>query len=494
MEPIAVVGAGAMGSGIAQVAAVAGHPVKLLDQVPGLAARTVAGIRERVGSLVPGGTLRPPTGGIDLVAADTLAEIAGARVVIEAVVEDLAVKRQLFAELEDVVDAQTILATNTSSLSPTAIAAALTAPGRLVGLHFFNPVPRMRLVEVVPGLATAAEVSDTVSALAQSWGKTVVRAQPTPGFLVNRLARPFYAEALRIYEERAADPATVDAVLTGAGGFRMGPFALMDFIGHDVNEAVTRSVWTAFGYDPRFAPSLAQRALVEAGWLGRKSGRGFYSDGPEAVPPTAVALAACRPPAEVVARGATPELRVLLDRSGVPARAGDGVDGLVQLPGGALLARCDGRTATELARRHGAPTVVIDRTLDDLTATTVAIAVSDGAPTVAAQEAAGLLQSAGLRAFQVDDVPGLVLTRTVAMLVNLAVDALHQGVASAADIDLAMRLGANHPMGPLEWGDRWGAASVLSILDHLQDAYRDPRYRPSPLLRRRVDSNILLSE
>ncbi len=246
---------------------------------------------------------------------------------IEAVVEDLAVKRALFAELEQVVAADAILASNTSSLSPTALAAGLTQPERLVGLHFFNPVPAMRLVEVISGLATAPDVADAAADLAAAWGKTVVRSTATPGFIVNRIARPFYAEAWRVYEEHAAAPQHIDAVLTGAGGFRMGPFALMDLIGHDVNEAVTRSVWAAFGHDPRFAPSLAQRALVEAGWLGRKAGRGMYpGDGA----PAASARPPRRRPPEVVTEHAShagdgerepSPLRPLLDRAGVGHRA-----------------------------------------------------------------------------------------------------------------------------------------------------------------------------
>lgn len=484
-DPIAILGAGAMGSGIAELAAVAGHPVQLFDTVPGAADRAIGAIRDRVRSRVASGKLAAPRE-LRLSAAGALADLAGARVAVEAVVEDLAVKRQLFADLEGVLDERAILATNTSSYSPTALAARLAHPGRLVGMHFFNPAPVMRLVEVVAGLATEPAVTDAVTALAASWGKTVVRTAATPGFLVNRLARSFYAEALRLYEERAADPATVDAVLTGAGGFRMGPFALMDFIGHDVNEAVTRSVWTAFGYDPRFAPSLAQRELVEAGWLGRKTGRGFYRYADGVAPPTADAAAACPPPAAVVERGRAPDWRALLDRSGVDVVAGSGGDGLVELPGGALLSRCDGRTATALAARHGAPVVVVDRTLDDATATAIAIAGSEGAPRSAVEQTTGLLQAAGLRVYPIDDVPGLVITRTVAMLVNLAVDALHHGVASAADIDTAMRLGTNYPIGPLEWGDRWGAALILQTLDHLHSEYRDPRYRASALLRRKV--------
>jgi 3-hydroxybutyryl-CoA dehydrogenase len=483
--PVAVVGAGTMGGGIAQVAAVAGHPVTVYDAVEGAAERAVAAIRDRVAQLVAKGRLDCDPAGLRLVVAAGLSDLAPARCVIEAVAEDLAVKQALFADLEKVVTPDCVLATNTSSLSPTAIAAALSHPERLVGLHFFNPAPVMRLVEVVRGLATDPDVAAAVTRLAEDWGKQVVQAAATPGFIVNRVARPFYAEALRLAEEQAAGPATIDAVLTQAGGFRMGPFALMDLVGQDVNEAVTQSVWTAFGYDPRFAPSLLQRALVEAGWLGRKSGRGWYRYGVDAPPPVPDAAPARPWPAGrgVTEHGVSP-LRTLLSRSGVGIRAGAGPDRTVQLPNGALLVRCDGRPATALAAEWGRPVVVVDRTLDDATAAGIAIAACDGCPAEALDAATGLLQAAGLTVYVIDDAPGLVVTRTVAMLVNGAVDARHKGVASAADIDTAMRLGTNYPLGPLAWGQSWGPAIVLGILEAMHAWYSEDRYRPSALLRR----------
>jgi 3-hydroxybutyryl-CoA dehydrogenase len=486
--PVAVVGAGTMGGGIAQVAAVAGHPVTVYDAVEGAAERAVAAIRDRVARLVARGRLDADPVGLRLTVAAELSDLAPAQCVIEAVAEDLGVKQALFAGLEKVVTPDCVLATNTSSLSPTAIAAGLSHPERLVGLHFFNPAPVMRLVEVVRGLATDPGVAAAVTGLAEDWGKQVVQAAATPGFIVNRVARPFYAEALRLAEEQAAGPATIDAVLTQAGGFRMGPFALMDLVGQDVNEAVTRSVWTAFGYDPRFAPSLLQRALVEAGWLGRKSGRGWYRYGDDA-PLPAPDAAPARPwppwPAarEVTEHGVSP-LRTLLLRADVGIRAGAGKDGTVDLPSGARLARCDGRPATALAAQWGRPVVVVDRTLDDATAAGIAIAACDGCPAAALDEATGLLQAAGLTVYVIDDAPGLVVTRTVAMLVNGAADARHKGVASAADIDTAMRLGTNYPLGPLAWGQSWGPAAVLEILDALHAWYGEDRYRPSAWLRR----------
>jgi 3-hydroxybutyryl-CoA dehydrogenase len=493
---IGVVGAGTMGAGIAQVAAVAGRRVLIADTVPGAAERAVTGIRDRIKAQVAKGRLSVDPDALDLTAVDSADGLAESSVVIEAIIEDLAVKRALFAELETVVAGDAILASNTSSLSPTALASGLAHPERLVGLHFFNPVPAMKLVEVISGLATAPHVADAAADLATAWGKTVVRSTATPGFIVNRIARPFYAEAWRLYEEHASVPENIDAVLTGAGGFRMGPFTLMDLIGHDVNEAVTRSVWAAFGHDPRFAPSLAQRALVEAGWLGRKAGRGVYPAGGS---PAAIPAPAARLP-EIVIEHASyagdgerqpSPLRALLGRAGVAAVSGDrddtgaGLpDGLVELPSGALLAQCAGATATSLAAALERPVIVVDRVLDPATATAIAIAPSDGCPAAALTEATGLLQAAGLDVYVTEDTPGLIVTRTVAMLANLAADALACQVASEPDIDTAMRLGVNYPLGPLAWARQWGIPVILGILDSLENWYRDGHYRPSPLLRR----------
>jgi len=494
-----------MGAGIAQVAAVAGRRVLIADTVPGAAERAAAAVRERVEAQVAKGRLAVDADGLGLTAVGSVAELAECGVVVEAIVEDLGAKRALFAELEGVVATDAVLASNSSSLSPTALAAGLVHPERVVGLHFFNPVPAMKLVEVISGLATAPEVADAAAELASEWGKTVVRSTATPGFIVNRIARPFYAEAWRVYEEHGTVPDVIDAVLTGAGGFRMGPFALMDLIGHDVNEAVTRSVWTAFGHDPRFAPSLAQRALVEAGWFGRKTGRGIYrygdagsaaSAGSAAFAGSAGATGAVRTVIEhgfVGAdggRGPSP-LRPLLERAGVAVVTGDRDDteaglpsGLVELPSGVLLAQCEGVTATSLSAALERPVVVVDRMLDPATATAVAIAASDGCPAGALAEAAGLLRAAGLDVHVIDDTPGLIVTRTVAMLANLAVDALSCQVASEPDIDTAMRLGVNYPLGPLTWAREWGLGTVLRILDSLENWYRDGHYRPSPMLRR----------
>jgi len=262
-----------MGAGIAQVAAVAGHPVLLLDNRPGAAQTAIEGLRAQLGKLADKGKMTAEAAqaaGQRLQAAAQLSDLAPAALVVEAIVESLPAKQQLFADLEKLVSADCIFGTNTSSISITAIGSALQLPQRLAGLHFFNPAPIMALVEVVSGLATEPRVAEALYATATAWGKTAVHAKSTPGFIVNRVARPYYAEALRLRSEGAADCATLDAVMRESGGFRMGPFELMDMIGLDVNFAVTRSVWNAYFNDPRYLPSLIQQDLVDAGFLGKR--------------------------------------------------------------------------------------------------------------------------------------------------------------------------------------------------------------------------------
>ncbi len=279
---IGVVGAGAMGSGIAQVALLKGHRVLLSDSAPGAPERARDGIRKALARDVEKGrldarALEPAMERLTLSDFPANAPgLASCHMVIEAVVERLDVKQTLFRSLEAAIPVETILATNTSSLSIASIASACAAPGRVVGVHFFNPATLMPLVEIVPGVRTDDSVAEWATALVQGWGKLAVRAKDTPGFIVNRIARPYYGEALRIAEEGIASPATIDWAMRTLGGFRMGPFELMDFIGHDVNYVVTETVWKAMYYDPRYKPSIAQQRLLEAGLLGKKSGRGFF--------------------------------------------------------------------------------------------------------------------------------------------------------------------------------------------------------------------------
>jgi 3-hydroxybutyryl-CoA dehydrogenase len=378
--PIGVLGAGAMGSGIAQVAVAQGHPVVLADASADQLTRARSALEKGLRRDEEKGRL--PAGGADAAlarltlasgAADpSLGTFAGCGLVIEAIVERLDAKQASFRTLEAVVGDGCVLATNTSSLSVASIAAACARPDRVLGVHFFNPAPVMPLVELVPGLTTAPGVLAAVRALVEGWGKLPVVAADTPGFIVNRVARPYYGEAIRILEERIADAATIDWAMRELGGFRMGPFELMDFIGNDVNYAVTRSVWEAFFYDARYRPSFTQRRLVEAGFLGRKTGRGYYDY------------------------------------------------------------------------------AVVDR------------------PEPTRDEALGRE----------------ILERVLAMLVNEAADAVYLGVASPADVELAMTKGVNYPRGLLAWGDELGAARVVERLDALRAEYQEERYRVSPLLRR----------
>jgi 3-hydroxybutyryl-CoA dehydrogenase len=297
---IGVVGAGAMGAGIAQVAAAHGHAVLLADAAPAALARARDGHAEAMAREVAKGRraeadAQAVLGRITYVAgADVaaLAPFAACGVVVEAIVERLEAKQALFRALEGIVAPDALVASNTSSLSIAALAGSCTHRERVVGVHFFNPAPVMPLVEVIPAITTAPAVTAAARALAASWGKVTVQAADTPGFLVNRVARPFYGEALRLLEDGVADAATIDWAMRTVGGFRMGPFALMDFIGLDVNFAVTRSVYDGTFGDPRYRPSLAQQRLVEAGWLGRKSGRGFFDHAPGVEAPAPVEDAA----------------------------------------------------------------------------------------------------------------------------------------------------------------------------------------------------------
>jgi 3-hydroxybutyryl-CoA dehydrogenase len=485
---VAVIGAGTMGAGIVQVAAAAGHPVLLFDQRPEAAQRAVESARAQFARLAEKGKIaaaEADAAGTRLRAAATLADLAPSGLVIEAIVEDLGAKRKLFAELEDIVAPDCLFATNTSSISVTALGAALRRPGRLGGMHFFNPAPLMALVEIVSGLATDPAVAATLFATAVAWGKTAVHAQSTPGFIVNRVARPYYAEALRLLGEGAADPATLDAVLRLAGGFRMGPFELMDLIGHDVNFAVTQSVWEAFFHDPRFQPSLRQQELVAAGFLGRKSGRGFYDYRENAVPPAPTFAASCERPASVEIHGDSPAATALAARLGLP-RGTPHADGRVATAGSAALYQTDGRSATRRAAESGvADTVLLDLALDYGQAKAIAIACADQCSQAAAAAAIGLLQAAGFEVARLDDVPGLAVMRTVAMLANEAADAVNQGVCDAASVDAAMCLGVNYPRGPLAWADGIGIGQVVAVLRHLGEHYGEDRYRISPLLLRK---------
>ncbi|GAA1431116.1 3-hydroxyacyl-CoA dehydrogenase [Streptomyces thermospinosisporus] len=486
---VAVVGTGTMGQGIAQVALVAGHTVRLYDAAPGRAREAAEAIGARLDRLVEKERLTPAdrdAARAGLTPVDDLASLAGCTLVVEAVLERLDVKQELFRALEDIVGDDCLLATNTSSLSVTAIGGALRVPGRFVGLHFFNPAPLMPLVEVVSGFATDAGCAERACETARAWGKTPVACADTPGFIVNRIARPFYAEAFAVYESRGADPATIDAVLRESGGFRMGAFELTDLIGQDVNESVTRSVWQSFFQDVRFTPSLAQRRLVESGRLGRKSGHGWYDyrDGAERPEPHTAPQAPA--PAQVTAEGdlgPAAELLALIREAGIEVREqkpaeGGGRAGLV-LPGGGRLALADGRTTVE-----SGDVVHFDLALDYRKATRIALAHHRDTPAQTLAEATGLFQALGKKVSVIGDVPGMIVARTVARIIDLAHDAVAKGVATEEDIDTAMRLGVNYPLGPFEWDRKLGRTWACYLLDELHRRDACGRYAPSLALYR----------
>ncbi|ANH92477.1 3-hydroxyacyl-CoA dehydrogenase [Streptomyces sp. SAT1] len=485
-SPVAVVGTGTMGQGIAQVALVAGHVVRLYDALPGKAAEAAAAIGARLDRLVEKDRLtgaERDAARARLAPAESLAELADCALVVEAVLEDLDAKRALLTELEGIVADDCLIATNTSSLSVTAVGGALRGPGRFVGLHFFNPAPLMPLVEVVSGFATDVTSATRAYETARAWGKTPVACADTPGFIVNRIARPFYAEAFAVHEGQAADPATIDAVLRESGGFRMGAFELTDLIGQDVNESVTHSVWRSFFQDVRFTPSLAQRRLVESGRLGRKSGHGWYEYGEGAERPEPHTAEPAQPPAYVVAEGdmgPAAEVLALVREAGIQVREEDEDHGTrLVLPSGGQLVLADGQSSVEFR-----DVVYFDLALDYRRATRIALSASQDTSPRTLSEAIGLFQALGKAVSVIGDVPGMIVARTVARIIDLAHDAVAKGVATEEDIDTAMCLGVNYPLGPFEWSRRLGRTWAYGLLDDLH--LRDPsgRYAPSLALYR----------
>ncbi|MFM1881062.1 MAG: hypothetical protein RLZZ344_1296 [Pseudomonadota bacterium] len=494
---VAVVGTGAMGAGIAQIAAAAGHEVLLFDAREGAAEKAITGIAAQFSRLAEKGKLSADEASAAsgrLQAVTDLQGLSDVGLIVEAIVENLEAKQGLFRSLEAIVAPTALFATNTSAISVTAIGAALAQPERLAGLHFFNPAPLMALVEVVSGLATAPSVAETLFDTAKAWGKSPVYTKSTPGFIVNRVARPFYAEAQRVLQEGGADVATIDACCKEGGGFRMGPFELMDLIGHDVNLAVTKTVWAAYYHDPRFLPSLLQQELVAAGFLGRKSGRGFYEHRPDATNPTPDtapdARAALDGAGAITVFGqslAAQALRERLTAAGRACQLAEAADDRIAQLGEAVVYLTDGRTATHRTFASGqSNTFVIDLALDYRSATRLAMAGAEGASAAARLQAVGLLQAAGYAVSVFRDVPGLIVMRTVAMLANEAADAVNQGVCTVAAADTAMRLGVNYPLGPLAWADAIGLPRVRDVLTHLAQAYGEDRYRISPWIHQRV--------
>jgi len=488
-QKIAVIGAGAMGAGIAQVAASSGHSVYLYDIAKGAAEKAIDKTRKGLDKLVKRGKITQNQ--LDEICQrinpiDDLSQLADSALVIEAIVENIDIKRQLFSELEALCSAQTILASNTSSISISALAARLDHPGRFAGMHFFNPAPILKLVEIISGLQTDADTASCLYDTAAAWGKLPVHAKSTPGFIVNRVARPFYAEALRSIQENVASPVTIDHLMRDAGGFKMGPFELTDLIGQDVNYAVTESVFNAYYGDTRFQPSIVQREMLDAGLLGRKSGRGFYDYAEDAKNPEPDVLADFKPPSRVRHHGQFEWDQALLSLCADHQLQVDMDTEILEdywLIDGVFLALTDGRTATQRAYEDGIENLVIfDLCYDFKKATSIAVSAANQAQPDAINIIAGFFQSLGKQVSPLKDVAGMQVMRTVCMLINEGADAVNQGICDAASVDRAMQSGVAYPKGPMAWANELGLNVVTAVLNNLFVFYGESRYRISPLL------------
>ncbi|PMR77463.1 3-hydroxyacyl-CoA dehydrogenase [Billgrantia endophytica] len=493
---LGIVGTGAMGRGIAQIAAQAGLTVYLHDVRDG----AVAEAQDFIAALWSRGVQKQRLSETDaeryrasLKEAASLDDLATCDIVVEAIIETLEAKQSLFTQLEEILGEQAVLATNTSSLSVTAIASACRRPERVIGFHFFNPVPLMKIVEVIPGLRTTDEVTERVEALGQAMGHFTARTTDTPGFLVNHAGRAFGTEALRILGESVTDHVTVDRILVDQGGFRMGPFSLLDLTGLDVSHAVMESIYHQYYEEPRFRPSPLTRQRLTAGLLGRKSGAGFYRyvDGkPQVVdePP----LPRAQPcPVWIGAEDddARQTLSRLVEAAGWPLE-----DGATPSTEALCLISPLGEDATACALRLSLPperSVAVDLlaglerrrslmttpvTRDSMRNAAMALFGHDGTP---------------VSAFS--DSNGFVLQRVVACIVNVGSEIAQQGVAAPETIDRAVELGLGYPRGPLAMGDHYGSRRILTILDNMLAATGDPRYRASPWLRRRATLGLPLT-
>ncbi len=494
-EIVGIVGAGLMGRGIAQVTAQAGFEVRLVDAKPGAAGDAKRAIADVLATLVTKG--RITAGDADAAVArialpEALEGLAPCTIVIEAIVERLDAKQALFLALEAIVGYPCILATNTSSLSVTAIAGACRRPDRIAGLHFFSPVPLMRLVEVIDGLLTATPVVERLFKFGAALGHTPIRAKDTPGFIVNHAGRGYGTEALRIAGEGIADHAAIDRILKLAAGFRMGPFELFDLTGLDVSHPVMESIYHQFYEEPRFRPSPATAQRLAAGVLGRKSGRGFYdyrpSEGAAAAPPPIAGHAAS---VVWIGQGEPARRATVVELAG---KLGASIDaGATPSPDALCVVLPLGKDATTCALEQGVDpvrTVALD-TLFSLGRhrTLMTTPVTDPTHRDAAR---ALFAADGAVVDVIRDSPGFVAPRVLAHIVNVACDIAQQRIASPGDIDLGARLGLGYPQGPLAWGDALGPARILAILQALVAAYGDPRYRPSIWLSRRARLGVSL--
>jgi 3-hydroxybutyryl-CoA dehydrogenase len=487
---VGVVGAGAMGRGIAQIAAQAGSTVRLYDTQ----AQAVAKARDEVFSqwdrMQEKGRL--DAGVVQackqrLQSAGSVQDLADCDLVVEAIVERLDVKQGLFAQLEAVVKPTTVLVTNTSSLSVTAIGAALKHPGRFAGYHFFNPVPLMKVVEVIAGLKTDRATCEGLAAYAAQMGHKAVQAQDTPGFIVNHAGRGYGTEALRVVGEGVTDFATVDRILRDQVGFKLGPFELMDLTALDVSHPVMESIYRQYYDEPRYRPSVITAQRLAGGVVGRKVGQGFYRyvEGKAQVPAEPAAPQAGEvPPVWVSTRAARrAELLQLLKDLGAKIETGASPS----LHALTLVAPLgfDVTTVSVVERLDPARTLGIDMLVEDAATKRRVLATNPATRTDMRDAAHALFARDGKAVSVIRDSGGFVTQRVVATIVNIAADICQQRICSPKDLETAVTLGLGYPIGPLAMGDRWGPANILEVLFNLQTVYGDPRYRPSPWLRRR---------
>lgn len=511
---IGVLGAGTMGAGIAQLAARSGARTLLHDPIPEALARGTKRVAEGLHKEAAKGKLsaeEATAATARLEAVDSIAALAPCELVIEAAPERLNLKHELYRQLSDVVSESCVLATNTSSLPVTAVAAAATHPERVVGMHFFNPAPVMRLLEVIAGMRSSESALALATATGEAMGKTTIRATDGPGFLVNRCNRPFGLEALRLLGEQIADVPSIDRIVRLEGGFRMGPFELSDLVGVDTGFDVARSFYELGFGEPRWRPSPIQARMVAAGLHGRKSGHGYYDySGPDGHRPEDPEPPVSSAPGEgeglVVICGEgvlAQELRTAAGEAGYEVRGPH--DTQRELPalivecglgdeaqtarGGPRVVLCDSGSLASLD--PGGPSVGFHVLPPFAEAGLVELTRGEHSSPAAIARAGRFFTALGKHTAWVGDAPGLVLGRIVCQVINESAFALGEGVGSARDIDIGMKLGMNHPRGPLEWADMIGLDHVLTVLEALSDEYREERYRPAPALRRLVLSERL---
>ena len=496
---VAVIGTGTMGRGIVQVSAQGGMRVIAYDEKPGAAQAAKDYIAKTLGGLVEKGRVpeADARAAVDrIVVAKDMGDVGKANVVIEAIVEQLAAKQALFAKLEGVVGPEAILASNTSSIPITAIASQCKHPERVGGMHFFNPVPLMRLVEIIPGLKTAQWVTDAMMALGRRMTREPVLCTDSPAFLVNHVGRGFVPESQRILTENIAGAADIDRILTGAPGFRMGPFALADMVGIDIQHSVMESIFAQFYGEPAFAPMNLSALRVAGGLLGRKTGAGWFAlRGRQGGDAAGAACAARRSPSPYGC-GRASTIRSCRRRCSTCSRqAGVAIETTAKPSDDALIVLTpigwDLTTACIDLKLDPKRSVAVDVLFGMKGPRTLMVTPATGP--VIREAAHSLLASDGQPVIVINDSPGFVAQRVVAMIVNIGCGVAQRGIATPADIDKGTKLGLGYPFGPIEWGDRIGAGRVLHILERLHAFYGEPRYRPNPWLKRRAVLGLPLS-